>query len=270
MLIAIRHVTRYAYADAADYSIESLRMTPLSFNGQKVLGWRLQVEGGALFETGRDGYGNIVHLATVIGRHEQVVITAEGEVEVEDRHGMVSGLVEPSPPRVYLRRTPHTAADAAIEALVAEIGAGDAISRLHSLSALIGERLGFEVGATDAHTSAGEALADGRGVCQDYAHIFIAGARQLGIPARYVTGYLLDGGEGASEAHHAWAEAHVGDLGWIGFDVANGLCPTDHYVRLACGLDARCAAPVRGSRQGGEHEVLDVRVVVQQNNNAQQ
>jgi transglutaminase-like putative cysteine protease len=119
-------------------------------------------------------------------------------------------------------------------------------------------------GVTDAHTGAAEALADGKGVCQDHAHIFISAVRTLGIPARYVTGYLVLDAPSASEAHHAWAEAWVEGLGWVGFDVANRICPTERYVRLAAGLDAGYAAPIIGSRRGGSTEKLDVSVEVQQ------
>ncbi len=140
------------------------------------------------------------------------------------------------------------------------------------------DRVEYVKGATDAHTEAAEALADGKGVCQDHAHIFIAAARTLAIPARYVTGYLVMHGDGPdpdeeaadtaeaapADAHHAWAEAWVEALGWVGFDVANRVCPTDHYVRLACGLDASYAAPIIGSRRGGGGEKLEVSVAVQQ------
>jgi transglutaminase-like putative cysteine protease len=126
-------------------------------------------------------------------------------------------------------------------------------------------------GTTDVHTEAAAALADGKGVCQDHTHIFIAGCRTLEVPARYVTGYLYLGDDAGAEAHHAWAEAWVDGLGWVGFDVANRICPTDNYVRLASGLDAGYAAPIKGSRRGGSGESLDVAVAVhQQQNSAQQ
>jgi transglutaminase-like putative cysteine protease len=97
-----------------------------------------------------------------------------------------------------------------------------------------------------------------------HAHIFIAAARTIGVPARYITGYLVVGAEGSADAHHAWAEAWVEGLGWVGFDVANRICPTERYVRLAAGLDAGYAAPITGSRKGGAEEKLDVAVEVQQ------
>src|SRR5262245_52765291 len=140
------------------------------------------------------------------------------------------------------------------------------LETLHALTGAIRDRVDYVPGVTDAHTGAAEALADGKGVCQDHAHIFIAAARTLGIPARYITGYLLLGDDSPSEAHHAWAEACVDGLGWVGFDVANRICPTDRYVRLAVGLDAGGAAPVVGSRRGGQHELLDVSVGVREQN----
>jgi len=116
----------------------------------------------------------------------------------------------------------------------------------------------FEVGLTGTATKAGDALAAGHGVCQDFAQIFVASARLLGIPARYVSGHLAR--DEAQEAAHAWAEACVPDIGWIGFDPANGISPTDHYLRVAIGLDYLDAAPIRGARRGGGTESLTVSV----------
>ncbi len=127
----------------------------------------------------------------------------------------------------------------------------------------IRSRIAYEIGATDAHTTAAEALADGKGVCQDHAHAMLSVVRSLGIPARYVTGYLVTDGDTPATASHAWAEALVPDLGWVGFDAANGKCPTDDYVRVATGLDAQGVVPVRGSRRGGVAESMTVAVKVQ-------
>jgi transglutaminase-like putative cysteine protease len=134
---------------------------------------------------------------------------------------------------------------------------------LHALMNDIHSRVAYELGATHAHTTAAEAFADQRGVCQDHAHIFIAAARAAGIPARYVTGYLVTGQGASSTAAHAWAEALVPDLGWIGFDPANAKCPTDNYVRVAAGIDAAGVTPIRGSRRGGNGERMRVEVRVE-------
>jgi transglutaminase-like putative cysteine protease len=144
------------------------------------------------------------------------------------------------------------------------VRARDPIDRMHVLMNAVRDKVDYAIGVTNAHTSAAEALSDGQGVCQDHAHIFISAARVMGVPARYVNGYFLTETDEPSEAHHAWAEAYIEGLGWLGFDPANGICPTDQYVRLACGLDAGSAAPIRGTRRGGTDEVLDVLVEVQQ------
>jgi len=102
-------------------------------------------------------------------------------------------------------------------------------------------------------------------VCQDHSHIFIACAREMGMPARYVSGYLMIDGATAQDAMHAWAEAHVDALGWVGFDVSNAISPDARYVRVATGLDYADASPVSGTRVGGTGERLEVRIdVVQQ------
>jgi transglutaminase-like putative cysteine protease len=122
----------------------------------------------------------------------------------------------------------------------------------------IHERLRFDTDATTVATEAGQAFAAGHGVCQDFTHVFLAAARQLGVPARYVSGYLHKPGQAEQGAGHAWAEAHIADLGWVSFDPANVVSATEHYVRLAIGLDYLDAAPVRGSYYGISREALDV------------
>jgi transglutaminase-like putative cysteine protease len=264
MLISIRHVTRYGYAEPVSYTIQSLRLTPAAFEGQRVLDWQVRAPGAGTPLQFKDGFGNTVHLITINARHEELVIEAGGTVETEDRNGMVAGLGNATPPRVFLKETAQTRPDAAIRAVAAAVQGKDLLSRLHVLVGAVRDRVEYVPGVTDAHTGAAEALADGKGVCQDHAHIFIAAARTLGVPARYITGYLVLGEQGTSEAHHAWAEAWLEGLGWVGFDVANRVCPTERYVRLAAGLDAGYAAPIVGLRRGGNAEKLDVSVEVQQ------
>jgi transglutaminase-like putative cysteine protease len=264
MLISIRHISRYSYAEPVGYTIQSLRLTPASFAGQRVLDWRVHAVGAGKPLQFKDGFGNLVDLLAVNARHDHLAIEAGGTVETSDRNGVVAGLAETTPQRVFLRETETTRPDAAIRALAAAARGPDPLSRLHDLVGAVRDRVAYVAGATDARTGAAEALAAGKGVCQDHAHIFIAAARTLGVPARYITGYLVLDAPGTSDAHHAWAEAWVEGLGWVGFDVANGICPTERYVRLAAGLDAGYAAPIVGSRRGGSTERLDVSVEVQQ------
>lgn len=269
MLVSIGHVTRYAYSTPALYSIQTLRLTPPSFEGQRVVSWRVEMPKIEHALRYRDAFGNVCHLVSLQRPHSEIAIIARGTVETHDKAGFVRGLAEVAPTRIFHRQTAMTAPDAGIADLVAGLQSPDGIDRLHELMQVIGERIEYVVGATNAHTSAAEALSEGRGVCQDHAHVFISGARLLGIPARYVSGYFVTGTE-PSEAQHAWAEVFIDGLGWLGFDPANQLCPTDRYVRLACGLDAASAAPITGNRRGGTDEVLDVFVEVQQQSSAQQ
>jgi transglutaminase-like putative cysteine protease len=265
MMISVRHVTRYVYAEPVSYTVQSLRLTPAPFRGQRIIDWQVRVADCPRPLQFRDGFGNTVHLVSIDTSHSEVTIEAGGTVETEDRNGIVAGLQKEIPPRVFLKETPRTRPDAAIRALAQQAAGGTgSIERLHALSSAVRDRVEYVTGATHAHTGAAEALADGKGVCQDHAHIFIAAARSLGIPARYVTGYLLLDDPDPASANHAWAEAHVEALGWVGFDVANRICPTDRYVRLACGLDAGYATPIVGSRRGGAEESLSVCVAVQQ------
>jgi transglutaminase-like putative cysteine protease len=179
---------------------------------------------------------------------------------------VVRGAAERFPPEAFLRETPLTAPSPELCDLadrLARTDPGDIIARLHRLMAEIGEAMAFEIDTTQTGTTAAEAFAQKRGVCQDFSHVFVAAARRMGAPARYVSGHLAREGEAVEQdAAHAWAEAWVPDLGWIGFDAANGVCPTSSYVRVAIGLDYLGAAPVRGSRAGGGAETMDVRLRV--------
>jgi transglutaminase-like putative cysteine protease len=138
------------------------------------------------------------------------------------------------------------------------------IPRLHALSSRILSEVPYEIGPTDATTTAEEAIEKGSGVCQDHAQIFVAAARSLGYPARYVSGYLMMDDRVHQDASHAWAEAHVEGVGWVGFDISNGISPDVRYVRVATGLDYREAAPVSGLRFGDGGERLSIDIQVQQ------
>jgi transglutaminase-like putative cysteine protease len=180
----------------------------------------------------------------------------------------VRGTVEQFPPSLFLRTTPLTAPDAAIAACAHEVAAGagaDPLELLHALLARINSEIVFDADPTHSATTAAEAFALKRGVCQDLTHVFIAAAREIGFPARYVGGYFHRAdGVVRQEAGHAWAEAHIDSLGWVAFDPANGICATDAHIRVAIGLDYLGAAPVRGTRYGGGAEFLAVTVMVDQ------
>jgi len=266
MRLGIRHETTYTYGAPATRAIQTVRLTPRGHDGQFVIGWRIDVDRDCRLDHTTDAFGNVVHNFTLDGPLDGFSIVAHGDVETLEAHGVVKGQVERFPPVVFLRDTALTASDAALRAFADDIaarGAANRIALMHAIMDGIRERMRFEINATDTGTSAVEAFAHGHGVCQDFAHVFVAAARHLGVPARYVGGYMLRVDDlNEQSAGHAWAEALIDDFGWVGFDPTNGISPTDAYVRVAVGLDYLGAAPVRGARYGGGSENLAVRVSI--------
>lgn len=272
MKIKVNHSTHYTYDQHVPYTAQLIKLHPLNHEGQRVLSWRVTCENGRDLPSTTDGYGNIVHMLTRDIMHSAAAIIATGEAETTDMAGMVQGSQETLPEIYFLRQTGFTMPDAAIIALAHEDEAAfDPIERLHRLMLRIRWSVAYEPGVTQSGTTAAESLARGRGVCQDHTHIFLAAARLLGYPARYISGYLWEGGliDGAS-AGHAWAEAFIEKLGWVGFDVANGICPDEKYIRVAVGLDYLEAAPLRGVRRGEGEEAMRVQVNIRQSHQGQQ
>ncbi|WP_050422304.1 transglutaminase family protein [Bradyrhizobium tropiciagri] len=267
MRLRIAHTTTYRYEPAASGVIQILRMTPGSHDGQYVADWQIDVSTDSRLDTHEDAFGNVTHVLTH-GSISDLTIHCEGLVETQDTGGVLKGSDERFPPSLFLRATPLTDLNPAMTSFVRELRAeagSDVLGFLHALMVQIYEHMTFDEDPTNSATSASEAFALKRGVCQDYAHILIACARAGGVPARFVSGHFLrSDGMVNQQAGHAWAEAFVPDLGWIGFDAANGICTTDAHARVAIGLDYLGAAPVRGTRYGGGNETLTVAVKVDQ------
>jgi transglutaminase-like putative cysteine protease len=268
MRLRIAHSTVYRYDPPATGAIQLLRLTPRNHDSQYVVRWRIDVSPDSRLAAGEDAFGNITHVFSAAGPFSEMRVEVDGEIETQNTNGIVRGTVERFPPNLFLRETELTQADVAIRDLAENVGtaAGEAaLDVLHALMRRLHDTMVYDTALTDTPMSAAEAFAGKRGVCRDLTHIFIAAARGLGIPARYVAGYLqLAGGRANQQAGHAWAEAFVADLGWVGFDPANALCPTDGYVRVAVGLDSLGAAPVRGTRYGSGAESLKVAIQVGQ------
>ena len=265
MHLRVRHRTSYRFDQPQQRLVQLTRLTPPSFAGQTVIGWEIGLDCDARLRPARDGYGNDLTMIYVDGPISALTIDVAGEVLTEDRAGIVQGGAEPLPAAVFLRDTALTRADAAIVALADEACAAEdkTLARLHALNRLLAERMRFDTGGMDVALAAADALGRGHGVCQDFAHVFSAAAPSMGVPARYVSGHLFRrDGETDQPAAHAWAEAYLGDIGWVGFDPANGISPDDAYIRVAVGLDYREAAPIAGARVGFGTETLDVAVSV--------
>jgi len=268
MRIRISHETLYRYDTPPGGVTQALRLTPRNHDGQFVIDWRIDISEDCRLDEQEDAFGNIVHAFTADGPFTVLRVCVEGEVETQLTDGIVRGAVERFPPSLYLRETALTQVDSAIAEFARSArlaGTSEVLPLLHRLLERVRREIAYDTDPTHAGTTAAEAFALRRGVCQDLTHIFIAAARTLGIPARYIGGYFHRAdGVRQQEAGHAWAEAHVPELGWIAFDPANGICATEAHIRVAVGLDYLGAAPVRGTRYGGAGETLSVAVHVDQ------
>jgi transglutaminase-like putative cysteine protease len=264
MRICISHKTHYRYDRPVKALTQILRLTPRGHDGQHVRKWRIEPSVDGRLRPREDTFGNIVHVFSADAAVEEITVCVAGEVETHDTGGVIVGTVERLPDLFYLRDTDLTTPDESIREFAHSInGPPGRLAILHRLLEALHRQVAFDTEPTHVATTAAEAFALKRGVCQDLTHIFIAAARCLGIPARYVSGYLyLVDGVFEQEAGHAWAEAKVADLGWVGFDAANGISVSDAHVRVAVGLDYLGAAPVRGTRTGGGSEAMEVALKV--------
>ncbi len=270
MRLKINHTTEYLYDEPVPYSLQRLRLTPASGPTQTVKEWDVTVDGAKLEVRYDDHFGNRVELVETEGPRSAVKVVACGEVETIDKAGVFGAHIGNAPLWLFMRETPLTKSGKLIRELTRQSTGDTPLERLHELMALIHLEVEYETGSTGTETTAEEALEAGKGVCQDHSHIFISAARNMGLPARYVSGYLMMEDVAEQIATHAWAEAHVPGLGWVGFDAANKLCPDERYVRIASGLSYRDCAPVSGMRVGLSGESLTVSVTVQQSQSQDQ
>jgi transglutaminase-like putative cysteine protease len=264
----VRHSTTYRYGRPMRMLVQSLRLTPSRFEGQRTGAWKVQAAGAHIGAEFRDGAGDWTMTASLRGPAEAAMVEVAGNVDTTDLSGVLRGHREVVPPGAYLRETRATLPDVALTELGREVAGrtagGNVLSLAHALNEAVADAVEYTPGATAPTTTAAEALAQGQGVCQDHTHVLIALAHLAGLPARYVVGYLFSGRE--AEASHAWAEIWIDGLGWVGFDAANRCCPDDRYIRLCSGFDAQDAAPIRGIGASEQAASMEVAVAVQQSN----
>lgn len=264
MRIRIVHDTVYTYEQPARGLIQLMRLTPRDHDGQHVREWRIEPSVNGRLTAREDGFGNLVHWFSADDPTDSLTVRVTGEVETFETDGIVRGAVERLPDLFYLRDTPLTEASPELQVFarrIADAGEASPLAVLHRLLGAVPEAVAFAPGPASASTTASQAFEAGSGVCQDMAHVFLAAARHLEIPARYVSGYVRRSDD-EEDAAHGWAEALVPDLGWVGFDPAYGFSTTEAHVRVATGLDYLGAAPIRGSRTGGGTETLTVTLQV--------
>jgi transglutaminase-like putative cysteine protease len=257
MRIRVSHEIIHRFAPPARTVNQILRLTPLSFDSQYVLRWRIDVDADGALRENEDAHGNAITSYSHHGLIEGLAIRAAGEVETSDMAGVVRGAVERLPAEMYLRESPLAHVNGALRDFSAEAtrGSADTLDSMHRLMSALNEAIAYRPDENDPAGAAVEAFALRRGRGRDFAHIFIACARFLGVPARFVSGYRVAGEESKPAGAHAWAEAHVPDLGWVAFDATAPICPDDAYVRVAVGFDGQDGAMTRSAHSGGEEKI---------------
>lgn len=259
-MLQIRHVTQFRYDPAADRAGLRLKLFPTDTRAQEVEAWQVTVNGKPVKPLLKTSFGDGQALWFSHEKIDEIEVVAEGQVRLMDTAGVL-GKMGPTPPAVFLRPTPLTEPDEEIAAIAGEIEGETDLAKMHALNALIHERLTYRKGVTKPATTAAEALALGSGVCQDLTHVFLAVARKMGLPARYITGYLHEADADAL-ATHAWAEVHLSGLGWTGFDPTHETCPAANHIRLCTGFDATDAAPLRVHLAGETEIDMEVSVAI--------
>jgi transglutaminase-like putative cysteine protease len=255
--IRISQEIAYTYDSPVRSVMQALRVMPRDHEGQVVVSWRIEPSVDGRLRSGEDPFGNLVHHFQADGPFEQVVIRIDGIVETTDTTGFVRGAAEPLSPPMFLRQSKLTQPDEPMILFARRLSRAGAspLQQVHGLMDALHAEMTIEPGRDDEPAKASDAFALRRGSPVDIAHIFCGCARELGVPARLVAGYLAAPEPLPSlAARHAWVEAFVDGYGWIGFDPCLELCPVDAHVRVATGIDHADAAPLRISRVGGAGE----------------
>jgi transglutaminase-like putative cysteine protease len=283
----VRHLTEYSYADPVSLSHHLVHLSPRADNGQVAGKRELNITPPPAFRRERiDAFGNRVTCFTIEEPHKRLAVEAVFEVEVPPAErppllfpvsweAVRDGL--PDARRAdaieaysYTFDSPHVRASRALQAFAEpSFPAGRPfLDAVMDLTRRIHGAFVYDPRATTVATPVAQVLEARRGVCQDFAHLQLGCLRALGLPARYVSGYLLTRPPPGrprmvgADASHAWISVHLPDFGWVDFDPTNGLMPGEQHVVVACGRDFADVTPVRGVILGGGAHELRVEVDV--------
>jgi transglutaminase-like putative cysteine protease len=261
VLIRVEHTTTFTYAERITEAYTELRVRPLSSGGQHCTSFRLVTDPpGIRVRAYLDRLGNHVQHLEVLEDHDRISITAISEVTTAAAFSDNARDASPLERHDYLAPTEYAPFAAGVLDLAeTAAGTGTETERATEVMRALRGRMVYERGATDVMTRADAALALGRGVCQDFAHVMLAACRRAGIPARYVSGHLYDPQEREAESH-AWVDVLDSQRGWVSIDPTHDREQTEAYVRVAVGRDYADVPPTRGVFKGGSQETLEVAV----------
>lgn len=277
---SVRHLTKFLYSKSVNQSVMEVRMHPRSDSNQRCLTYSLSVSPRCRVFSYRDHLGNNVHHFDIPGGHNQLVIVAESLVEHQplsaiphflapDAWQELDALVAEGDYWEMLLPSEFAVPTPALLDLAKELHVvrrDDPLMLLHELNSKLYDYFSYSPRTTRVDSPIDEALHSRQGVCQDFAHIMIALVRHVGIPCRYVSGYLYHGKEdhdrSIADATHAWIEALLPALGWVGFDPTNALIASDRHIRTALGRDYADVPPTKGIFRGRTDSELYVAVKV--------
>jgi transglutaminase-like putative cysteine protease len=265
MYLRVEHTTEFSYDGSIAEAYTELRLRPLEGGGQHCSSFRLTTEPfGLRVREYHDHFGNDVHHFDVLESHERLAVTAVSSVMTPASFTTTAEPLSPLEFHDYLSPTDYAPFTGVWEFASGHAGEGDRLARARGIMDAVGGRLVYDPAATDVQTRADEVLALGRGVCQDFAHVMLATCRSVGIPARYVSGYLYDPTLiGDNSASHAWVDVWDEAVGWTALDPTHAREQTEAYVRVAVGRDYADVPPTRGVYKGTANETLSVRVGLQ-------
>lgn len=265
MWLTVEHVTRFSYDAPITEAYTELRLKPAHRHGQRCSSFSLVPEPrGATVAEYADRFGNTVHHFDVLEQHERIAVSARSEVWTSPRFQEAEHL-SPLDRLDFLAPSRYVALDGPVAELAGSSSRpDDAAETAGRLMGSVRAAMSYERGTTNVHTTATEALAEGRGVCQDFAHVLIGACRAAGIPARYVSGYLYDPRHGDPGESHAWVDVHTGDAGWMSLDPTHDTEQDEHYVRVGVGRDYADVPPSRGVYTGSADETLEVAVTIRE------
>jgi transglutaminase-like putative cysteine protease len=264
MRLTVRHEVVWTWDAPPRSAVEHLRIEPRNHEGQHLIGWRMDVEPDGRRRMGEDAFGNAFESVTVDGPLPELRVRCDGEFETFNTTGIVRHSIERFPPDLFLRVSGLTAADPALRDFADDVGGQESapLARGHALMDGLHERVAHVSCRNDNFFGAAKTFAAGRGQARDLAHVFVACARTLGIPARIAVGHLFTETAEERACVHGWAELYIAGLGWVGFDPVTGRCPEGDHIRVAIGIDAIDALPVRGAHHGGSGEKISHRIRV--------
>lgn len=271
----IHHVTKYEYDRPVKESMNEVKIYPHNQDGQETLMQEINITGNPEVFTYTDYWGNKTGVFSLISSHKELLIESKMVVRTTSATGidinftsdwsMIKNAVEEDMLLIELSTAEMIESKENIQKIISEIKDESSIAQtVGNCSEYIYTHFNYTKGITNIETTVDEILKHEGGVCQDFAHLMLQICRTLGIPSRYVSGYICPNksgmrGEGAT---HAWVEVWIPEQGWAGIDPTNNKWVTNHHVKLAVGRDFNDCTPVKGSFKGPAHQHLSVYVSV--------